>query len=292
MDNPGRGAAYSATVLAPLAALTTIADLPEVVAVNDRAREACTRLRWHQALRRRIPEGAAESRIRGAWASAELDGARSDLDVVRDLMRGARDRSTAPDPAEQVIHGAMAATAATESLGAQLRQAPRQAIARLHLAAAAELVPEEELGRPRPSGRDCTEFAILGPAAPSAAAAARLDALDPILAEPDLPALVVAGIAHAEIAHARPFTRGNGLVARAVERTVIKTAGLDPTGVAVPEVGHHRRGAAAYHGALAAYGQGTRTGIVVWLEHCADALVAAADEGHAIADAVLAGRLR
>ena len=45
-------------------------------------------------------------------------------------------------------------------------------------------------------------------------------------------------------------------------------------------------------GALAAYGQGTPAGIVVWLEHCADALVAAADEGHAIADAVLAGRLR
>ncbi len=275
----------------PTSALATIAALPEAIAATDRAREACTRLRWHQALRRRIPEAAAEARIRGAWASAELDGARSSLDAVRDLMRGARVRSERPDPAEVIVHGAMAATAATETLGPLLRRAPRQAIARLHLAAAAELLPEDRLGRPRTPGQPCLEFAILGPAPAAEEAAARLDTLDGLLTAPDLPAFVVAAIAHAEIAHARPFVRGNGLVARALERTLVQASGLDPTGVVVPEAGHLREGAAAYQGALAAYAQGTRAGLVVWLEHCADSIEAGAREGGEIADAVLAGRL-
>ena len=68
-------------------ALTQLADLPDVAAASERAREVCTNLRWHEALRRRIPEASAESRVRGAWASAELDGARSTATIVRDLMR-------------------------------------------------------------------------------------------------------------------------------------------------------------------------------------------------------------
>lgn len=273
------------------AALATIASWPEVVAASDRAREACTQLRWHQALRRRIPEAAAESRIRGAWASAELDGARTSLDIVRARMVGAQPPPIAPDPAEPTIAGAMAASAATESLTALVRTAPRQAIARVHMAAASALVAPDHLGRPRPDGTDCPEFAILGPAPDADEATARLAALDDVLADPGLPALVVAAVAHAEIAHARPFARGNGIVARALERIVVQASGLDPTGVVVPEAGHHRRGMAPYHGALAAYGLGTRQGLTVWITHCADALTAGADEGQRIADAVLAGRL-
>ena len=49
-----------------------------------------TRLRFHEALRRRIPEAAAESRVRGARASAALDGADLPVELVRELMSGAR----------------------------------------------------------------------------------------------------------------------------------------------------------------------------------------------------------
>ena len=65
-------------------------------------------------MRRRIPEAAAESRVRGAWASAELDGSRSSIGLVRDLMRGARPWSPDPDPGEEVLRAAVGATAATE----------------------------------------------------------------------------------------------------------------------------------------------------------------------------------
>lgn len=276
-------------------------------AASERARDASAHLRWHQALRRRIPECAAESRVRGAWASAELDGARGNIDIVRDLMRGARPRSAEPDPAERVLHGAMAATAATEELATTARGAPRRTLARLHLAAAAELVDEAHLGRPRTEagppitnapGRGAgdaavvDEFAALGPAPPASDLLPRLAALDQILAADDLPALLVVAITHGELATMRPFDRGNGLVARAMDRALLRATGLDPTGVVVIEAGHGSGGIAGYHGALAAYAQASLVGLLVWLDHCADAVVAGAADGTAIADAVLAGRLR
>ena len=74
------------TIAESLVALSALPGVPEA---TDAARQACTRLRWHQGLRRQIPAAAAESRVRGARASAALDGAEVDLDIVRDLMRGA-----------------------------------------------------------------------------------------------------------------------------------------------------------------------------------------------------------
>lgn len=95
-----------------------IATWPAVAAAVDESRQACTALRWHQALRRRIPEAAAESRVRGAAASMELEGARLPVDVVRDLMRGAVGWHDPLDPVERVAKGTIAATAATESFTA------------------------------------------------------------------------------------------------------------------------------------------------------------------------------
>lgn len=276
-----------------IAALNHLAELPEVAEATDRAREVCTQLRWHEALRRRIPEAAAESRVRGAWASAELDGARSTATIVRDLMRGARDRSPDPDPAERVIHGAIAATAESEHLRDFLIRSPGQALARLHTAAAAQLVADPgQLGRPRIDDEGCEEFADLGPAPTGQELRTRLDGIISLVqAANEAPALVVASIVHAEIAMVRPFVVGNGLVARAVERAMIAATGLDPTGVAVPEAGHGHQGGPAYLGSLNGYVHGGAPGVSLWLKHCGDALVAGAEEGWRVADSVRAGRL-
>lgn len=274
------------SVLGPL---RTLAQQERIGAASVRAREACTGLRWHQALRRRTPQAAAESRIRGAWANAELDGARSSIEIVRDLMRGARTWDPVPDPAQEVLRGACRVTAASEQYAARTPLLARQALAGLHMAAAADLVAAEQLGRPRTG--DCSEFSLLGPAPAAPEAAARLAALDQIVAAADLPALLVLAIVHAELAHARPFARGNGLVARAMDRVLLASSGLDPTGVVVIEAGHGAGGLTAYQGALQAYGRGSLEGLVLWVEHCAEAVVAGAAEGAAIADSVLAGRL-
>lgn len=273
--------------------LALIAAWPAVAQACERARDACTRLRFHEGLRRRIPEAAAESRVRGAWASARLDGARVPLDVVRDLVTGAARWPQPSDPTWDRVRGAVQATAETEQLLRYLSgasAAAAQGLARLHLAAAQPLVSAEVLGRPRTAAdRPDPEFAML-PASPSDVRE-RLAGISDLVRATSAPAPLVAALVHAEIALVRPFTGGNALVARAAERALLRARGLDPTGVGVPEFGHLEAGATAYTGALSAYATGTRAGLTAWIEHCADAVVAGAHEGERIADAVRAGRL-
>ncbi|HET6967146.1 MAG TPA: hypothetical protein VFI44_02660, partial [Ornithinibacter sp.] len=155
-----------------------LAELPGIPDQVEAAREACTRLRWHQALRRRIPEAAAESRVRGAFASAGLEGASVPVDVIRDVMRGAATWSAAPDPVERTVRGVVAATAETEHVGPVVLTAPLQALARLHTAAARDLVDDASvLGRPRLPGEECRELTDLGAAPDGAEVGARLRGL-------------------------------------------------------------------------------------------------------------------
>lgn len=272
--------------------------LPGVAEAVDRAREACTELRWHQALRRRIPEAAAESRVRGAAASALLEGAEvagshGSLAVLRDIMRGA---GQWPDPLGHLDRTAKAAvqvTAATEFVDAAALRSPAQVLARLHVAAGADLLPADQVGRPRVAGEECREAVELGPAPPAPEVAERMAQVTALLQSLDSGAstLLVGALVHAEIATLRPFVRGNLLVARSLERAVVRAGGLDPTGVAVVESGHGAKAGADYRGALTAYGQGGTDGVRLWLEHCAEGIVTACAEGSRIADAVLTGRL-
>lgn len=291
---------YAGPVTSSLDALRSLAHLPGVEDAVDEAREACTQLRWHQALRRRIPEAAAESRVRGATASAMLEGAEpagseGSVGLVRDLMRGAVSWDSRPqDPVWQVLAGAVRATAATEHAGAAQLSAPAQLIASLHTAATAGLLPADQVGRPRREGESREAVEVLGPAPDAETARRRLQLVHDLLREVPAggaPIQLVAAVVHAEIAVARPFVAGNGIVARALERVVIRVGGLDPTGVAVPEVGHADRAGTDYRGALVSYADGGPDGVRLWLLHCAGASTRAAAEGGRIADAVLAGRL-
>ena len=269
-----------------------MADWPELRRPIEDVREAMTALRWHQALRRRIPEASAESRVRGAQASGELDGARMPVDHVREYIAGVREWPERPDPVADVMRGIIAATAASEDVRGHVLRAPAQAWARLHVAAAGHL-KVDGLGRPRLDGEGCEELVELGPPPGAAEVSERLAMVREVLRQhAGLPGVIVAAVTHGELAAVRPFGQGNGVVARALERAVVHATGLDPTGVAVTELGHFRQGLPAYVGALTAYSSGTREGVRLWLEHSCAALVAAADEGRGVADAVLAGRLR
>lgn len=301
-----------------LAAVRAIAGWPELAEPLEEARAACARLRFHEGLRRRIPEAAAESRVRGAWADARLDGARVPLDTVRDLAVGATRWPQPSEPTWDIVRGSVQVVAEAERVAAVLATAPAQALARLHVAAATPLHAgraalgavdavndgdggeamagvgggEGSVGRPRIGPLVTGEFATLP--APPADVGPRLEALTELLrrsAGTDVPVLLVAAMAHGEVALVRPFDRGNGLVARALERALSIGRGLDSTGVSVPEFGHAVVGATAYAGALSAYAQGTREGLGVWIRHCATAVTAGAAEGERIAQAVRSGRL-
>src|SRR3954447_23498396 len=101
-------------VLHRLGALSGVA---EAVAA---ARTACTELRWHQALRRRTAEGAAESSVRAARARAVLEGADLPVGLVRDQLRGAR--ALPADAVGGTVAGALRATVEAGRLGALTRR--------------------------------------------------------------------------------------------------------------------------------------------------------------------------
>jgi hypothetical protein len=275
-----------------VARLRVLGELPGVAEGGEAAREACTRLRFEEALRRRIPEAAAESQVRAARASAALDGAEVPLARVRVLVSGAAEWGS--DPVDLVLRGAVQATAESEHVVGLVLGAPWQALARLHVAAMAGVLPQSQVGRPRGAGEDARELLEVGPAAGSGEVAARLASVVDLCRAAGAPGVagsVVAALVHAEVASVRPFVQGNGVVARACERAVIQATGLDPTGVAVPEMGHLRGGVAPYVGALAAYATGTVEGVALWLRHCAAAVVAGAEEGMRVCAAVRGGRL-
>lgn len=276
----------------PLAAL---AAHPEVAASTDQVRGALTELRRHEALRRRSAEAAAEASVRAARASAVLAGARVPMSVVRDAVRGGE----YPDDASGLtVRGAVRVMATMEKVATTWQRAPWQALASLHVAAAAGLVDDASLGRPRRAGEqpgdghdllDSQGRAVPAPDGP--ALGARLDSLvDLLTGSWQAPAVIVAALAHAEVAVVRPFVAGNGVVARALGRAVLIGRGLDPRGLSVWEAALVTHGP-LYPLTLAAYATEGRDGVVAWLTRFSSAVVEGAAEGRAVCDAVLAGRL-
>ena len=250
-------------------ALADVANLPGVAGAVDDARKAVDRLLGHRILRRRSAEVSTESALRGARASAVLEGASVALDELR----------TTESPSDPVVQGSLRVSAELGVLTETWRNAPRQALARLHVLAAADAVETTELGRPRSSGGS----------PPPSEVAARLDALSGLLTSPTkAPALVVAAIVHGELLTLRPFGWGDGLVARAAQRLTLVSRGLDPKSLVAPEVGHLEL-EDEYASALADYSSGTSEGVARWIVHCSSAVAAAARDSQAICEAFMRG---
>ncbi|HKC28076.1 MAG TPA: oxidoreductase [Jatrophihabitans sp.] len=244
----------------PADPLAPLLELPGVADGVARTRAAVDALLGNRVLRRRSADVSAESGLRGAWASATLAGHNFTLDEVRS-------GAASGDP---VVQGALRAQSAIGALADTWTRAPRQALARLHALAAADLVPADSLGKPR----DGT--------------AQRLDTLVNVLALTSVPAVVVAGIVHGELLGLDAFAPASGVVARAAVRLTIIERGLDPKSLAVIEAGHLEL-RAEYDAALEGYRSGTPEGIGEWLGHCADAVVLGAREAQAICEALSRG---
>lgn len=285
--------------------------MPESVA---EVRKAIDRLYGHRVMRRRAPEVTSEAALRGARASAALDGADWPLEEVRrrsDFSAGSEDRS---------VGGALRISAEAGQLLSVWRTSPLQVLARLHLLAAGD--GSDAAGRPRQAGEPVEELfplelqAVEGvaaapsapasiisgapdavlPAAPSSdEAAARLDQLAQLLAARTssavggAPALVVAAVVHGELLALRPFATHNGLVARAAQRIVLIAEGLDPKAICPAEVGLVELGTAAYRQALAGYLTGTPEGLARWIAHCGLALRLGVRESTAVCEAMQRG---
>ncbi|MCP2340367.1 Fic family protein [Actinomadura rupiterrae] len=261
-------------------AFAGVAALPGVDEAVADARKAVDRLLGHRILRRRSAEVSTESALRGARASAVLEGASVTLDELRGAVEG---------HASPIVQGSLRVSAELGSLAETWRKAPRQVLARLHVLAAADLVDEDVLGRPRSDEVSVSDPLELGPAPSAAEVSQRLDALCDLLVRPSkAPALVIAALVHGELLTLRPFGVADGVIARAAERLTFVARGLDPKSLTAPEVGHLEL-AADYPDALRAYASGTAEGMARWIRHCADATVAAARDSQAICEAYMRG---
>lgn len=225
--------------------LVSLEGVPSAFAAT---RDGIDALLRDRGLRRTSPEQTATSLLRGAHASAVLEGSTSTFEEVAE---GAGDA---------IAVDAVRVSTELLSLVPVLGRAPLQALARIHAVASTSSLPEERRGRPR-----------------DAASAERLRSLsEALLAETAAPALMVAALAHADLATAAPFPSHNGIVARAAERLVLVARGVDPASLTVPEAGHlaHRE---AYESNLRGYASGEDSGIHSWLLYAPEAFASGAD---------------
>jgi hypothetical protein len=228
--------------------LSRLANLEGVASAMAATRDGIDALLRDRGLRRTTPDLTGESLLRGAHASAVLEGSRSTLDEVR------------ADGGDAVARAAVRLSSELLGLLPTLNGSPLQAFARMHTLAAKGEVADEELGRPR--GAD---------------GAARLRDLARLLTGPTgAPALVVAAVVHAEIAVSAPFVSRNGLVARAAERLVLVARGVDAKSLVVPEAGHLAV-RAEYESNLRGYRDGGPAGVHGWLLYAAEAYAQGAE---------------
>lgn len=244
--------------------LAPLLDLPGVAEASDRAREELGRAHRHRFNLRGWPVTAAEAALRAARASSALDGGPVRLD----------DAASGGQVGDPVFAGALRVAQALEGgagpLVAVWQRAPLQALARLHMLAAADRVDADRLGRPRAAPE-------VGP---------RLELLTGLVTgSTRAPAPVVAAVAHGELLTLEPFGAADGVVARAVSRLVTIASGLDPHGLGVPEVSWMRQ-PAAYRDAAQGFAGGTPEGVAAWLVLCCRAMRAGAQEAIAIADSL------
>lgn len=229
----------------PLAWLVSLEGVPSAYAA---ARDGIDVMLRDRGLRRTSPELTAESLLRGASASAVLEGSSSSLEEVRE--------GSGDETAQAALR------VSTELLGLVpvVNRSPLQALARLHALAGAGSVPDDQLGRPR--GEEAAE---------------RLQGVGRLLtASTEAPALLVAAMVHAELLTGAPFASHNGMVARAAERLVLAARGVDEKSLVVPEAGHLAN-REAYESNLQGYAEGGRGGVHAWALYAAEAFAAGAE---------------
>lgn len=242
--------------------LGPLLDLPGIAEAVQSARENVQTVHQHPANRRGWPTTAAEASVRAARSSAYLDGGNPEIPEDGEIV----------DP---VLAGALRVAEAIGPLLPVWQRAPLQALARLHLLAAADLVTpaeDDRLGRPR------TDRGVSG----------RLDLLaNLVTGATSAPGPVLAAVVHGELLTLAPFGLADGVVARAASRLTMIGTGLDPKGLTVPEVAFLRR-PERYREAADGFASGKPDGVRDWVLLCCEAFEVGAREATSIADSATA----
>lgn len=241
--------------------LAPLLDLPGVAEAAKNAQDAVFAVHRHPANLRGGSATAAEASVRAARASAAIEGGEPELP----------EEGAVTDP---VLAGALRVAEALESMLPTWRRAPSQALAKLHVLAAADLVEDPDtLGRPRTTRDDEVgrRLGLLGQLVTGATA---------------VPGPVLSAVVHGELLALRPFGTADGVIARAACRLTMIATGFDPKALTVPEVACLRR-ARIYHATAEEFAHGAPEGVRAWLLFCCETFEAGAREARGIADAAV-----
>ncbi|MCH9816860.1 MAG: oxidoreductase [Actinomycetia bacterium] len=241
--------------------LATLAALPNVAEASEQARSAVDALLWNRGARSMSNELARESTLAGAWCSAAFEGAEV---LLPQLRTGSVDDS----PMSRVAARTLAMYIEIPKVSGLIGTAPMQVLARLHATVVGidEDTDLQSAGAGRPRLAEPVDPLKLGTAVAAPEIPQRLAGLMDLLTTPtQAPAIVVAGIGHAEVAAMQPFERGSGIVARSLTRCILRDRGLDPDGWTIPEAAMRMMGRTKYVNALRGYNSGTSEGVSEWL---------------------------
>jgi hypothetical protein len=238
--------------------LAPLLSLPGVADAASAAKDAVFQVHRHRVNLRGWATTAAEASVRAARASAALEGGPTEIPESGEVS----------DP---VLAGSLRIAEALGGLVGTWQRAPLQALARLHVLAAADL--SAEVGRPRVSADVSQRLDLLGTL---------------VTGGTSVPAPIVVAVVHGELLGLAPFDVANGVIARAAARMTSISTGLDPKGLGVPEVACLRR-SAEYEAASVAFASGSLEGLTEWILFVCSSLEAGAREARSIADAALTG---
>ena len=221
---------------------------------------------WDRGLRSSAEELSRRSALAGAASSAGIDGVEIEWKVWK------AGEAADDTPMGRAAAGLVAMYAHLPDIRRTFETAPLQALAKLHTVVAVPVTPED-VGRPRSGAPQ--DALRLGAYPNPEAIPARLSRLAAQISRPTAaPALVVAAVVHAELMSLQPFTYGSGFVARAVDRLLLSSRGVDPDNWSVPEAGLQEAGRPAYARALRAYSDGTPESVAEWVAFYAQAMAA------------------
>ena len=232
----------------PLSNLLTI---PGVASECETTLKAIDELMWNRTVRRHKDSLIPYTRRIAGFATAALDGAQMPKDPTMEPE---------VSPMGSLSDQGLLITAEADLQRLAFRTEPLKVLARLHTFVSTD----DDRGRPRTTN-DVNDPLRLGSVPPHEVLQERMSQLVDLVIESKASSILVAAIAHAELATLRPFTQGSYLVARASTRLILAARDVDNDGLVMSEYGAFLLGRPAYVKALTGYISGTREGVAMWV---------------------------
>lgn len=231
--------------------LVNLQAIPGVTNECETTLKAIDELMWNRTVRRHKDALIPYARRIAGFATAALDGAQMPKDPTMEPE---------VSPMGSLSDQGLLVTAEADLQRLAFRAEPLKVLARLHTFVSTD----EDRGRPRTSN-EVNDPLRLGSLPPHEVLQERMSQLVNLVIESKASSIMVAAIAHAELATLRPFAQGSYLVARASTRLILAARDVDNDGLVMSEYGAFLLGRPAYVGALTGYISGTREGVAAWV---------------------------